>query len=95
MTKTKSDCQLWYMELYAFTYIIQPGWPLLRLKSCSVSKATFAGVPVRPKHHITVSVRRSGSCAIIRVTAVGVCCILSVWNYRTTAILDFWEGSAV
>ena len=64
-----------YMALHAFTCTVQPVWPCI-----AVRKAACVGVAVIPKNKITISVRGSGSCAIIRLTAVGVCCILSVWN---------------
>jgi hypothetical protein len=45
---------------------------VLRLTFCSVSKADCVAVPVGPNNEITISVRGSGSCAVIRMTAVVV-----------------------
>jgi hypothetical protein len=56
--------------------------PVSRLASGSVCKAARVGVAVIPKNKMAISVRGSGSCAIIRLTTVDVYCILSVCSCK-------------
>jgi len=53
-------------------------------------------MPFIHKNEITISAIGFASCAIIRLAAVRVYCILSgTANSRTASIINLWEGSAV